>query len=663
VKSRAAVRRALALLPDARRHALAAPFAELAGAHAVLPQAEMAELIIGYLFDPNSGALLATSDARTAWLESPLFVTVGPGNAAFVDDVIAALIAAPILARGGVLSPRALAGRFAPRADDAIALAVSALPRDRQAAALEALFEPQTDPDRRLLAIVQCGRVVAWTPELLEQPIGERVVMALLELLVPASPKPLLDEVARALGPIAAHGGPVGDRVRAAAFAALDTPQRPAATSFADEIANIGKPRSLPDQDRWMAMPAREAASAAAYILGVAAPSEREAFAAHRSLVLDRGDGDDLFEAFLAGLVAAAHIPAATELGAALLAGGGEGASTAFALAHALPLDPLDELVLAQLDSELADHRALACSACELLEGQMIASPALPGGAAPPHGGAGLIDPALALRLADPSPDVAASAARVLRERGRVDLIAEHAAREVHAVRRAIALAATGDLSVPVVGELVRAMLVAFEADPEGEAPGVSPLVRLTTECLLASPDGLDTLANLIGGVPESAGLFALAVVEEIGAERDVGVLAPPGPRSRLGAAAMRIATDPEAGAELGTLALGLLAHVSAGDATLADVIADALAETDGYAANLIAALGELRVATPRTAAVLAPLLAADQPIGNRVIAAAVCGRALPRDHAAWADVRELLKLGTIARAAAWAALRDRART
>lgn len=642
MKSRAAVRRALALLPDARRHALAAPFAEAAAA-AKLPSAEMAELIIGYLFDPNAGAMLATSDARAVWLESPLFVTVGPGNAAFVDDVIGGLIAAPILARGGVLSPRALAGRFAPRADDAIALAVSALPRDRQAEALEALFAPPPDPDRTLLAIVQCGRVVAWTPELLEEPIGERVVMALLELLVPASPKPLLDEVARALGPIAAHGGPVGDRVRDAAFAALDTPQRPAAISFADEIANIGKPRSLPDQDRWMAMPAREAASAAAYILGVAAPVDREAFAAHRSLVLDRRDGDDLFEGFLAGIVAAAHIPAATELGAALLAGGGEAASTAFALAHALPLDPLDERVLAQLDSELADHRALACSACELLEGPTI-------------------DPALALRLGDPSHDVAAAAARVLRERGRVDLIAEHAAREVHAVRRAIALAATGDLSVPVVGELVRAMLAAFEADPEGEAPGVSPLVRLTTECLLASPDGLDTLANLIGGVPESAGLFALAVVEEISAERDVGVLAPPGPRSRLGAAAMRIATDPEAGAELGTLALGLLAHVSAGDATLADVIADALSETDGYAANLIAALGELRVATPRTAAVLAPLLAADQPIGNRVIAAAVCGRALPRDHAAWADVRELLKLGTIARAAAWAALRDRAR-
>lgn len=647
MKSRAAVRRALALFPDARRHELAAPFAELAAeaaAVAELPSGEMTELILSYLFDPNAGALLATSDARATWLESPLFVTVGPGNVAFVDDLIAALIAAPILARGGVLAPRALAGRFAPRADDAIALAVSALPRDRQAAALEALAEPPPDPDRRLLAIVQCGRVVAWTPDLLDEPIGERVVMALLELLVSASPKPLLDEVARALGPIAAHGGPVGERVRAAAFAALDTPQRPAA-SFVDEIATIGKPRNLPDQDRWMAMPAREAASAAAYILGVAAPSEREAFVAHRSLVLDRGDGDDLFEAFLAGVVAAAHIPAATELGAALLANGGEGAATAFALAQALPLDPLDELVLAQLDSELPDHRALACGACELLDDETPA-----------------IAAALALRLGDPSPDVAAAAARVLRERGRVDLIADHAAREIHAVRRAIALAATGDLSVPVVGELVRAMLVAFEADPEGEAPGVSPLVRLTTECLLGSAEGLDTLANLIGGVPESTGLFALAVVEEIGAERDLGVLAPPGPRSRLGAAAMRIATDPEAGAELGTLALGLLAHVSAGDTTLADVIADALAATDGYAANLIAALGELRVATPRTAEVLASLLAADQPIGSRVIAAAVCGRALPRDHAAWADVRELLKLGTIARAAAWAALRDRAR-
>ncbi len=124
----------------------------------------------------------------------------------------------------------------------------------------------------------------------------------------------------------------------------------------------------------------------------------------------------------------------------------------------------------------------------------------------------------------------------------------------------------------------------------------------------------------------------------------------------------MRIATDPDAGIELGTLALALLAHVSAGDTTLADVIADALDQTNGYAANLIAALGELRVATPRTGAVIAKLLSPEQPIGARVMTAAICGRALPTDHAAWKHVEELTGLGTIARAAAYAALRDRAR-
>jgi hypothetical protein len=55
-------------------------------------------------------------------------------------------------------------------------------------------------------------------------------------------------------------------------------------------------------------------------------------------------------------------------------------------------------------------------------------------------------------------------------------------------------------------------------------------------------------------------------------------------------------------------------------------------------------------------------MVAGDQPIGARVLAAAACGRALPIDHPAWTDVRALLELGTIARAAAWTALRDRAR-
>ena len=643
MKSSADVRRALALLPDGRRHALAAPFAELAAASG-LPTAELAELLLEYLFDRNASAILSTSEARAAWITGPLFLSVGPGNGAFVDDVIAALIAAPILARGGSLSAAALEHRFAPRADDAIALAVSALPADRREAALETLFAPVGDPDRQLLATVQCGRVIAWSPALLETPIGARVVAALIKLLSPDIPKPLVDEVARALGPIAAEAGPTARRVRDAAFAVIDAATRPVPTSFAAEVAAIGKVRVVPDQDRWLALAGREVAAAAAYVLGVAAPLDREAFGAYRALVLDRPDSNGLLEGFLAGLVAAAHIPAATELAAALFDAGGEATAMAFTLAAALPLDGLSDVLVAELDSESADHRALACSALELIEGDAI-------------------DRAIALRLGDPSPDVAAAAAHSLLARGRRDLIADHSEREPHALRRAIAKAALGDLAVPVIGELVRAVLRTVDPDgPEGEAPGVSPLARFTAECLLATGDGLDRLAELIGGVPESAGLFALAVIEAVAAERDIAVLAPPGPRGRLATAALKIATDTEAGAELGTLALGLLAHVSAGDVTLADVIAETLVETEGYAANLIAALGELRVATPHTARAIAALVAPSQPLGARVMAAAISGRTLPHDHPAWNHVRELLGLGTIARAAAWAGLRDRAR-
>jgi len=641
MKSSAAIRRSLALVPDARQHALAQPFAEALAASG-LPTSELSELLLGYLFDRSASAILATSDARATWIAGPLFIQVGPGNGAFVDDVIAALVAAPILAKGGALSAFALEHRFAPRADDAIALAVSAL--DDKVAALEQLFAPVTDPDRQVLATIQCGRVIAWSPSLLATPIGGRVVAALLELLSPARPKPLLDEVARALGPIAAEAGPVAQRVRDAAFVMIDATTRAAPGSFADEVAAIGKPRSLRDRDHWLARAGREAAAAAAYILGVAAPIDREAFGAYRALVLDRPDPSGLFEGFLAGLVAAAHVPAATELAAQVLGASPDGSAIAFTLAAALPLDGLTAELVAELDSELAAHRALACAAVELLESDTV-------------------DPALAMRLGDPSPEVAAAAARSLLARGRRNLIAAHAEREAHPIRNAIARAALGDLATPVIGELVRAVLAAIDPEgPAGEAPGVSPLARFTTECLLVSTEGLDVLAELIAGVPESTGMFALAVAEQVAAERDIAILAPPGPRGRLATAALKLATDAEAGAELGTLALGLLAHVSAGDVTLADVIADALTTTEGYAANLVAALGELRVATPHTATAIAALVAPSQPIGARVIAASVSGRTLPHDHPAWAHVRELLELGTIARAAAWAGLRDRAR-
>ncbi len=583
MKSRAAVRRALALLPDAGRLSLAARLAELAGA-GPLPPAEVAELLVAYLFDPTTTAILATTDDRARWLDGPLFAWVGPGNAAPLADTIAALITGPMLAKGGVLSPSIAKQRFAPRSDDAIAIAIAALPRDAQLPALEHLArEPGPEPALLALSTVQCGRTLAWSPHLLAAPIAEKIVSDLIDLLQPTRPRPLLELVAGALGPIATQPGPLGTRIRDAAFAALDAMHKPAPTSFAAEIAAIGKTRRVPDQDRLLALPRREVAEVAAYILGFAAPVDRDAFVAHRALVLDRPDGDDLFASFVDGLVAAAHVPAVTELALSLLAGTGDGPTTALGLAATVPLDPIAEPLLAELDSPSPSRRALACAAVELLDDADDT-----------------VDTALAARLADPSPEVAAAATRSLLARDRRDLIGKHSAHEGHPIRRAIALAGLGELGVPVIGELVRGVLTELDETPE-EA---SPITLLLGDCLLGSIAGLETAANLIGGVPEAAGLLALATVPA--AERDVGILAPPATRAHLANVTLGIATAPDSG-ELGTLALYLLARVSAGDATIAEVIATALDDTDGYAANLVAALGELRVATDRTAAALAP--------------------------------------------------------
>ena len=285
-----------------------------------------------------------------------------------------------------------------------------------------------------MLAAVQCGRVarVVAAPRRHARSANARS-RALLELFSASRPKPLLDEVARALGPIAAQPGPLAERdPRRRVRRARRAPARPHAGRSPTRSRRSASTRSLPDQDRWLALPARELAAAAAYVLGVAAPHDREAFApvsrararAARAPTICSNPSSPAWSP-------RAHVPACTELAAGLLAAGGEAAATAFALAAALPLDALDDVLLAQLDSELADHRALACAAVELLEGDAI-------------------DRALALRLGDPAADVAAAAAHALIERDRRDLIEDHATREIHPVRRAIAAAALGDLSVPV---------------------------------------------------------------------------------------------------------------------------------------------------------------------------------------------------------------------
>ncbi|MEJ7600481.1 MAG: hypothetical protein WKG01_21410 [Kofleriaceae bacterium] len=643
-RSRAAVRGSFALLPDAARVPLAAPImAELAAG--AIPETDALEILTAYLLDPRGNAILALDEDRARWLDCPLFRWIGPGNAIPINDQIAALAAAPLLSGGGILSPLIGNHRFAPRSDDAIALAISMLDLPLQAGALEQLYvDPGPDAERLQLSVVQCGRVLAWSPHLLEWPIADAVVTALLALLHPRRPRPLLDAVARVLGPLAARPGPLPDRVRAAAQAGLEPVTRKKSTSFVAEV------QAIRDHDvlaHYRELPAREVAAACAYILGFASPRDRDGFIDHRTSVLERPGSEDegLLVPFIDGLVASAHVAALSELAAGLLEGESGAQQMALSLAAAIPLDPIRDLLVEHLDAPDAEQRALATAAVELLDSDDDLD----------------IDNALALRLADPAPEVCAAATRSLLARGRRDLVGKHAAREVNPVRRAVVLAGLGELAVPVVGELVRGALADLDqVDPNVEPSdedSTSPIVQLLGDALLCSVAGLDVACDLIAGVPDAAGLLALVAVD---AERDIGVLAPPAVRARLASVsdALTDAGDPELAA-LGTY---LLARMSAGDETIAATVSRMLTATDGYAATLIAALGELRVASADTAAALAPLLAPDQPLGGRVVAAAISGRALPAHHAAWAHVSELLELGTLARAAAWTALRDRAR-
>jgi hypothetical protein len=651
-ESRAAVRRELALHADADRTALVQPFAEIAGAGPV-PATEAIEMLTAYLLDPTGGALLSTSEARAIWLDSPLFGWVGPGNAAPLDDQIAALVVGPVLGKGTAIAPVLAAGRFAPRADDVVALAVASLDLPAQAAALEALFA-DAGPDAELLAlsVTQCGRVLAWAPHLLEWPIAEKIVDALIARLDPSRPRPLLDAVARALGPIAVQPGPLGAKVRTAALAGLAALTKGsstgASTSFLEQVTAIGKTRTIPDQDKWMAMPRREVAAACAYVLGFAAPIERAEFTTYRDQVLNRPEADELFLPFVEGMVAAAHVPAIAELVEGLLAGTDAEVATALGLAATIPLDVLADQLVAYLDAPHASQRAMAVSAVELL----VSTDDLD------------IDASLALRLGDPSPEVAAAATRTLLARGRRDLVARHSARDPHPVRRAVVLAGLGELSIPVISDLVRGTLDGLDAiDTKAEDPteddDVSPITKLIADSLLCSVKGLEVACDLIGGVSDAAGLLALACLP--GAQRDIGILAPPQARTMLAQVTIELATE-NPDSDIGSLAMYLLARMSAGDETIAEVIAGALTATDGYAGNLLGALGELRVATDHTARALAPLLGPDSPLGARVAATAVSGRVLPHGHPAWTHVRELLELGTLARAAAWTALRDRSR-
>ena len=322
--------------------------------------------LVSYLFDPRGGAILALDDARAAWLDEPLFTWVGPGNAAPIDDNLAALAVAKALAKDNVLAELVRTGRFAPRADDAVALAISALELPVQAATLESLFaDPGPDPDVLALSTVQCGRVLAWAPHLLEWAIAERVVDALLARMSASHPHPHLDQVMRALAPIARTSGPLGKKVLAAAVAGVEAAASPK-RSFLEQVTAISGGRG--DLDRFKEMPQRQLARAWAFVLGYAAPIDRTEFTALRDKLLDRPDSGDLFVPFVDGLLAVGHVPAVVEASRPACWAPRSTRSAALGLAPALPLDPLAGELVALVDSSDARTRVQAIAAVEMLE-------------------------------------------------------------------------------------------------------------------------------------------------------------------------------------------------------------------------------------------------------------------------------------------------------
>jgi hypothetical protein len=646
--SRASVRRELALVADCNRHDFSTPFEELALSTG-FPREKLHAALLEYMLDPSGQAILGIDEARVEMLLLPLFRWVGPGNAAPVEDVIAALILGPALAADGVLPQTLTERRFAPRADELVAVAIAAMEPGAQEAALTKLWADKgPDPELLALSAVQCGRALAWTPELLELPIAKEIIDTLLARLDPAHAQPHTFAVARALAPIAAQTTPYAVRIRDAALSALTSLEGAPPPTFSQEIMVIAAPRT-PGLDRWLQQPRREVAQAAAYILGFASPRERESFSAAQGAVLDHPEGTNLVRSFLDGVLASAHVDAAADLVTGLLAGTDGQSGTALDIAARIPLDSLAQVLLAQLDGESTVQRVYACKAVELLA----------------NDGDVDIDAALSMRLGDSSSQVAAAAARTLVERGRRDLVGRHSTREPNPVRRAVSLAALGELDVPTIGELVMGTLEALQetASPmsttDDSDEGIPPITALINDALLCSVEGLAMATSLIEAAPDAVGVLALACAPD--PTRDVGILAPPGERSRLARATLSVSFANQ-GSEIGALALYLLGRMSCGDGAIADLIAKAFETTDGYAQNLLAALGELRVPTAATGMAVGALLGATNALPERIAAAAVAGRALPSDHAGWKDIRALLTEGTLARAAAWSALNERVR-
>ena len=643
--TRAGLRRLVALHAEGRRGglrpSLVAPV--LAGP---LPLAEIEHRFADYLLDGDGGPLEARGPAGEAWFAGSLLVRqIAPGSAVAIADDVAAIVAAPALLDGGRLGARAWAARFACRADLAIAAAVALLAPDAAIAAIVELAA-RRGPDEELLhlALLQAGCALAWRPELLDAGELAGLCETLLDQLDWRSPEPLLDQLAQVLGGLAAAAGPRATHVQGAVAARLGETRRRIAgrrsgASFLDEFRALDRARALPDEDYFMTLRDRHVAEACARVLGrSAAGLDRDGFIALQSTVLDGELGATLLPSFVDGLIAAAAIAPLTDLADHLLAAADEEPRLlGLHIAAQLPLDACADRALASLHDDRTQVRVRAIRAVALLEPDRAV-------------------PALALRLDDPDPEVCAAAARALVElgqRARVEArrmpgeLAVGKTRE----RTAAARAALADPSPEVIAALLP--LVSDDAAPAD--PGDSPLVAALASILRGTADGIRLAAEVVRELPGALPIVGLALA----GDDTPSVALAPGLRRELAGV-----LDPmiEASGEPGMLALELLSRFSRGDAAMIERIATAGARSFGYAPQVLSSLASVRLRSERAAEILAPWLDSRDHLGATLLATAVAGVVVPVEHRLWAQVRELYGLGSIAAAAAHAALVNRVR-
>jgi hypothetical protein len=651
--SRAGLRRLVAMHADARRGELRPRLVEpaVAGPAPITgPEHRFAD----YLLDACGGPLAARGAPDLAWFERSLLVApIAPGSAVATADDLAAIVAAPRLVAGARLSERALAGRFASRADVAIAAAVAQLAPEPAAAAIAALAAaPGRDEDRLHLALLQAGGALAWRPDLIEAGAAavEELNQQLLALLDRASAKPLLAALAPILGAIAGAPGASARRAREAVLARLAEARariagRRAGASFLDEFRALDRPRAIPDEDLYRTLPDRLVAEACAQILGRSAEVlDAAGFVALQGQVLAGELAGELLPAFVDGLIGAAAIAPLTELAGHLLDSPDEEPRLlGLEIGARVPLDGCADAYLAALGDARPRIRSYAVRAAALLVPERAV-------------------PALVARLDDPEPGVCAQAALALVELG------ERAAVEARRMpaglvvgktreRAAAALAALGDASVEVASVLLPLVAAEAERQPErASGRGDAPLAAALTSVLRGTPDGILLAAAVIRELPDALPLVALALA---GDDDAPSVALPEALRAQLAAV-----LDPviDAGGDAGALALATLARLSLGDASLIDRVAAAGERIAGYAQQALAALASVRRRSERAAEVLAPYLESREYLGASIMAAAVAGVVLPDGHRLWAQIDELPALGTAAAAAAHAALVSRAR-